>query len=156
MKKKEPNNIPYTFFSFFLRTWSGTVDSSSVWYQDCVWRRDLGMGVLWNQCILVWKGDAVIILVCSEGRTVVELWHATLLHSLCSNENWNTPGVHEARRQRVTAAPVHDHTTALSLIIITSSSMLDPFHLLVCFASKISPKAEVTHSKPPHLHSSKP
>lgn len=92
--KKGLNNIPYCIFFFsFLRIWSGTADSSSVWCRDCVWRFG---NALEPVCVLVWKGEAVIILVCTEGRAVVELWHATLLHSLCSNENWNTPQVHEA------------------------------------------------------------
>lgn len=78
---------------------SGNLISGSAWCQACVWR-DLGKGVLRNEsvhlCLCVQMGEVVIILVCAVGSAGALLWHATRLHSICSNQNKNTPGVDEA------------------------------------------------------------
>lgn len=64
-----------------------------IWERECSGNQEC---VFLRVCVCVRMGEAVIILVCAVGRAGALLWHATLLHSICNNQNKNTPGVHEA------------------------------------------------------------
>lgn len=61
-----------------------------------IWEREFsGMGACISKAC-VRMGEVVIILVCAVGSAGALLWHATRLHSICSNQNRNTPGAGEA------------------------------------------------------------
>lgn len=70
---------------------------SSLCLEDWFGKREgSGIIVCIYVCAYVWMGEAVIILVCTVESAEVQLWHATLLHSICSNPNKSSPGAHKA------------------------------------------------------------
>lgn len=85
-----------TSYEIFLGIWSQTADVvSGLWLGRGIWVRECsGIRVCICGCVCIWKGEAVIILVCTAAKAEAPLWHATWLHSICSNPNKNPPGVH--------------------------------------------------------------
>lgn len=86
-----------------------------------IWERECsGIRARIYACLCAWMGEAVIILVCTAGSTGAVLWHATRLHSICSNQNKNTRGTRGlARHSQVTNPPRHNTFISLSLTITT-------------------------------------
>lgn len=89
LKRKRTRNIIWIFSGNLI----ADVVSGLCWEEGFGKRECSGIRVCICVCVCIWKGEAVIILVCTAGKAGAPLWHATWLHSICSNPNKNQPGV---------------------------------------------------------------
>lgn len=86
-----------------------SVFGRGIWERVCS-----GIGVCICACVCVWKGEAVIILVCTADRAGALLWHATRLQSICSNQNKTHQGYTKLpRHNKVANPPRHNGIIAL-------------------------------------------